>query len=134
MFQLEITPVFAKQFTTLEQRARDGSLSDNQKDLLAKIYHCFLNLSNDPNYPGLNTRPYSLTSNLRKWLKRTFGKEIKFMHSYLENATSGAKRIYWYYDGGNITIIGIAKHPKMHSTEPPKFKDLAKEEFILSNL
>ena len=130
MFSLEPTKVIEKQFKKLEDKARKGSLGENEKDFLAKVYHCFLHLSDNPNHPSLNTSPYTKNSNFNSWLSRMVGNnKVKCYHSYIENESPSARRIYWYYDSGSsIRLIGIARHTKKGSEkDKPKFKDLAEE-------
>lgn len=62
-------------------------------------------LSADPFYPGLQTHeipPLSRRYGMNAW------------QSYLENKTSGAKRMYWVYGPGQqeITIIGLEPYPE----------------------
>lgn len=127
MFSLEPTKFIKKQFKTLEDRARNGSLGENDKDSLAKIYHCFLNLSINPQSSGLRTTPYS-DKDFNNMLKDMAGKRVKCYHSYIENRGSSPRRLYWYYDNGSIRLVGIARHTKEGSErDKPKFKDLAEE-------
>lgn len=131
MFSLEPTKVIEKQFKKLEDKAKKGSLGDNEKDLLAKIYHCFLHLSDNPNHPSLNTSPYTKNSTFNSWLSRMVGNnKVRCYHSYIENESPSARRLYWYYDNGSIKLVGIARHPKKGSEkDTPKFKDLSEENF-----
>ena len=93
MYSLEPTKTIEKQFKTLEDKAQKGSLGDNDKDFLAKIYHCFLHLSDNPNYSSLRTSPYT-NKKFNSILKNIAGKNVKCYHSYIENQTSSARRLY----------------------------------------
>lgn len=65
---------------------------------------CSKKLSADPMYPGLKSHEIDE-------LTRRYG--VKVWQSYLENKTSGARRMYWVYgpNPGEITIIGLEQHP-----------------------
>ena len=68
---------------------------------------------------------------MSKLLSKTLSEDAVCYHSYLENHTSSAKRIFWYfYNETTIKIVGVSPHPKENSNELPKFKDLAKENLI----
>lgn len=128
MYSLEPTKIIEKQFKRMEDKAKRGALGKRNIELLAKICHCFFHLSDNPSHPSLNTSPYS-DKDFNKILKKVAGKEVKCYHSYIENESPSARRIYWYYDSGSsIRLIGIARHPKKGSErDKPKFKDLAEE-------
>lgn len=127
MYNIEITKTFEKQFKTLEKRASSGKLNNNNYKLLKKLSHCLFKLIENPYYASLNTSPYKPMS---IWLSKVSATKVICYHSYIENHTSSAKRIYWYFESNIIKIIGVALHPKENSNELPKFKDLAKESLI----
>ena len=62
-------------------------------------------LAQDPFYPGLQSHPFnSLNGPNRE----------KVFESYAENKTSGAYRIFWYYESseqGVIMVFLITPHP-----------------------
>lgn len=62
-------------------------------------------LSQNPCHPGLSTHDIET-------LTRRYG--MKVWQSYLENRTSGAMRMYWFYGPGTgeITVIGLEPHPE----------------------
>lgn len=128
MYSIDVTKDFKKQFKTLERRAGNGRLNEKDISFLKKYSHCIMNLINNPFYSGLNTSPFNPLS---KILSKIVKEKIICYHSYLENHTSSAKRIYWYFtDNTTIRILGIAKHPKENSNELPRFKDLSEEDFV----
>lgn len=61
-------------------------------------------LSDNPHHPGLETHEIDD-------LTRKYG--VKIWQCYLENRTSGARRMFWAYgpDKSQITILGVERHP-----------------------
>ena len=68
------------------------------------VKKAFKNLSNDPFYPGLRSKPYTSLIGPNR---------AKVYESYAENKTPRAYRIFWYYgpSKGQITIISVVPHP-----------------------
>ena len=89
----------------LQSRYRKGTLKKTEEVLYRKWGRALKKLSEDPFYPGLQTHEIEP-------LSKRYG--IKVWHSYLENRTSRAMRMYWVYDPNPkvITIIGLEPHPE----------------------
>lgn len=92
-------------WTTLQTKHRAGTTRKNEEELYKKWGNALKKLSVDPFYPGLQTHEIPP-------LSKRYG--IKVWQSYLENRTSGARRMYWVYgpDQQEITIIGLEPHPE----------------------
>ncbi len=92
-------------WTELQRKYRDGTIKKKDEELYKKWGNALKKLSADPFYPGLQTHEISP-------LSKRYG--IKVWQSYLENKTSGARRMYWVYGLGQqeITIIGLEPHPE----------------------
>ena len=78
---------------------------EKEEELYKKWGGALKKLSADPFYPGLQTHEIAP-------LSKRYG--MKIWQSYLENKTSGARRMYWVYgpDQQEITIIGLEPHPE----------------------
>lgn len=126
MYEIMATKTFEEQFSNLEIKAKTGKLNKNNMILLKKYCHCIFKMIENPFDNSLGTSPYSVFTN---WLTKANKKKTICYHSYLENHTSRARRIYWYFDNNKIKILGIANHPKS-SKEMPKFNNLAKESIL----
>lgn len=89
----------------LQRKYRNKTIKKNEELLYKKWGNALKKLSENPNYPALNTHeipPLSKRYKLKDW------------QSYLENNTSKAMRMYWVYgpNKNDITIIGLEPHPE----------------------
>ncbi len=98
-------PEMDELWNTLKTKHRDGTISKKEEDLYNKWGNALKKLSSNPMYPSLKS--HEITE-----LSRRYG--MKVWQSYLENKTSGARRMYWVYGPGQqeITIIGLEPHPE----------------------
>ena len=98
-------PEMDELWNTLKTKHRDGTISKKDEDLYNKWGNALKKLSSNPMYPSLKS--HEITE-----LSRRYG--MKVWQSYLENKTSGARRMYWVYGPGQqeITIIGLESHPE----------------------
>ena len=98
-------PEMDELWNTLKTKHRDGTISKKDEDLYNKWGNALKKLSSNPMYPSLKS--HEITE-----LSRRYG--MKVWQSYLENKTSGARRMYWVYGPGQqeITIIGLEPHPE----------------------
>ena len=98
-------PEMDELWNTLKTKHRDGTIGKKDEDLYKKWGNALKKLSLDPMYPSLKS--HEITE-----LSRRYG--MKVWQSYLENKTSGARRMYWVYGPGQqeITIIGLEPHPE----------------------
>ena len=92
-------------WVSLQTKYRNGTIGKKDEELYRKWGNALKKLANDPRYPGLKT--HEITE-----LSDRYG--MKVWQSYLENKTSGARRMYWVYgpDQTDITIIGLEPHPE----------------------
>ena len=98
-------PEMDELWNTLKTKHRDGTISKKDEDLYNKWGNALKKLSSNPMYPSLKS--HEITE-----LSSRYG--MKVWQSYLENKTSGARRMYWVYGPGQqeITIIGLEPHPE----------------------
>ena len=98
-------PEMDELWNTLKTKHRDGTISKKDEDLYNKWGNALKKLSSNPMYPSLKS--HEITE-----LSRRYG--MKVWQSYLENKTSGNRRMYWVYGPGQqeITIIGLEPHPE----------------------
>lgn len=98
-------PEMDELWNTLKTKHRDGTISKKDEDLYNKWGNALKKLSSNPMYPSLKS--HEITE-----LSRRYG--MKVWQSYLENKTSGARRMYWVYGPRQqeITIIGLEPHPE----------------------
>ena len=98
-------PEMEELWNTLQKKNADGSISRADRELYKKWGSALKKLSMDPMYPGLKSHGIAE-------LSQRYG--IKVWQSYLENRTSGARRMYWVYGPGKgeITVIGLEPHPE----------------------
>ncbi len=89
----------------LQTKYRDGTIKKKEEELYRKWGNALKKLSDDPFYPSLQTHEIPP-------LSKRYG--VKVWQSYLENKTSGARRMYWVYGPNQqeITIIGLEPHPE----------------------
>lgn len=89
----------------LQTRHRSGNIGKKDEELYKKWGNAMKKLAADPFYPSLRTHEIPP-------LTKRYG--MKVWQSYLENRTSGARRMYWVYgpDKQEITIIGLEPHPE----------------------
>ncbi len=89
----------------LLQRGRAGKLSGEEREFFDKWSKSMEHLRNNPQHPGLHSHEIDD-------LSRKLG--VKVWQSYLENRTSGARRMFWAYGPGRleITILAVEKHPE----------------------
>jgi len=92
-------------WSELLSRALAKGLSADETEFFDKWSKAVELLSANPRHPGLRTHEIDD-------LSRKFG--IKVWQSYLENRTSGARRIFWAYGPGKaeITILAVERHPE----------------------
>ena len=98
-------PEMEELWNTLMTKHREGTISKKDEDLYKKWGNALKKLSSDPMYPSLKSHEIAE-------LSRRYG--MKVWQSYLENKTSGARRMYWVYGPGQqeITVIGLEPHPE----------------------
>lgn len=89
----------------LQADFRGGVISKNDLELYNKWGRALKKLAENPQYPSLHTHEIDQ-------LTKRYG--MKVFESYLENKTSGARRMFWVYgpDKKDITIIGLEPHPE----------------------
>ena len=105
MFSIRMgVPEMDKFWNSLVAGIKSGSASKNDIELYNKLGKTLALLALNPRHPGLNSHEIGV-------LTRRYG--MKVWESYLENRTSGARRIFWVYGPGkeDITIIGLEPHP-----------------------
>lgn len=98
-------PEMAERWNKLLSDYRKGTISKKDAELYKKWGSALKKLAMDPMYP-------SLKSHEIEPLSKRYG--LKVWESYLENKTSGARRMFWVYgpDKTEITIIGLEPHPE----------------------
>jgi hypothetical protein len=98
-------PEMDELWNKLQTSYRDGTISKNDAELYKKWGSAVKKLAMNPHYPGLNSHEIEP-------LSRRYG--MKVWESYLENNTSGARRMFWVYGPNQmeITIIGLDPHPE----------------------
>lgn len=89
----------------LVRRGQEENLTADEMEFFDKWSKSVELLSTNPRHPGLRTHEIDD-------LSRKFG--IKVWQSYLENRTSGARRMFWAYGPGKkqITILAVEHHPE----------------------
>lgn len=92
-------------WNNLQQKVRSGTAKKNEKSLYQKWGKALKFLSENPDYPSLQTHDIPP-------LTERYGQKV--WQSYLENRTSAAMRMFWVYgpDRQEITIIGLEPHPE----------------------
>ena len=92
-------------WTELQTKHRNGTIGKKDDELYKKWGNALKKLATDPFYPSLQTHEISQ-------LSKRYG--MKVWQSYLENKTSGARRMFWVYGPNKqeITIIGLEPHPE----------------------
>jgi hypothetical protein len=88
-------PEMLAMWNDLLQRGQKKELSGDETEFFDKWSKSVELLSANPRHPGLQTHEIDD-------LSRKFG--IKVWQSYLENRTSGARRIFWAYGPGKVQI------------------------------
>lgn len=98
-------PEMAELWNRLQSNYRDGTISKKDAEFYKKWGSALKKLAMDVHYPSLNSHEIEP-------LSKRYG--LKVWESYLENKTSGARRMFWVYGPGKmeITIIGIELHPE----------------------
>jgi ABC-type phosphate transport system substrate-binding protein len=98
-------PEMDELWNKLQTSYRDGTISKKDAELYKKWGDTVKKLAMDPHYPSLNSHEIEP-------LSRRYG--MKVWESYLENNTSGARRMFWVYGPNQmeITIIGLEPHPE----------------------
>ena len=98
-------PEMLAMWNDLLQRGHEEELSRDEIEFFDKWSKSIELLSANPRHPGLRTHEIDD-------LSRKFG--IRIWQSYLENRTSGARRIFWAYgpDKQQITILAVERHPE----------------------
>ncbi len=91
-------------WNSLLGKALSQSLDKDEKRFFEKWFMSLELLCSNPGHPGLQSHEI-------EDLSRKYG--VKVWQSYLENRTSGARRMFWAYgpDKGQITILGVESHP-----------------------
>jgi hypothetical protein len=97
-------PEMEKFWNDLTKRYDDNKLNKHEKELFKKLVKTLGFLESNPRHTGLQTHPHD-------GLSDRYG--FKVWQSYLENDTSGARRLFWTYGPGRmeISILGIEPHP-----------------------
>jgi len=92
-------------WTGLLAKAQLGKLNADEQAFFDKWTKALVHLSANPKHPGLRTHEIDE-------LTQKFG--VKVWQSYLENHTSGARRMYWAYgpEARQITILAVESHPE----------------------
>lgn len=92
-------------WNNLQQKVRSGTAKKNEKSLYQKWGKALKFLSENPDYPSLQTHDIPP-------LTERYGQKV--WQSYLENRTSPAMRMFWVYgpERQEITIIGLEPHPE----------------------
>ena len=98
-------PEMQELWNRLSDAYKDGSINREDRGLYLKWGKALKKLASNPMYPSLHTHDI-------KPLSRRYGRKV--WQSYLENKTSGARRMYWVYgpEKNDITIIGLEPHPE----------------------
>jgi hypothetical protein len=98
-------PEMAELWNRLQTGYREGTLSKKDAELYKKWGASLKKLAMDPHYQSLNSHEIEP-------LSKRYG--MKVWESYLENNTSGARRMFWVYGPNKmeITIIGLEPHPE----------------------
>ena len=98
-------PEVLEYWNYLQERYRNKNINKKEERIYKKWGKALKLLSENPNYPSLNTHEISQLSRRYK---------LKVWQSYLENKTSKAMRMYWVYgpNKNDITIIGLEPHPE----------------------
>jgi hypothetical protein len=98
-------PEMLAMWNDLLQRGRKNELSRDEIEFFDKWSKSVELLSTNTRHPGLQTHEIDD-------LSRKFG--VKVWQSYLENRTSGARRIFWAYGPNKqqITILAVERHPE----------------------
>ncbi len=88
----------------LIRRKKETHLNSDEDEFMGKWVKTIYFLSHNPRHPSLNTHEI-------EDLSKKFG--VKVFEAYLENNTSGARRMFWAYgpDKGDITILAVERHP-----------------------
>lgn len=88
----------------LIRRKKETLLNSDEDEFMGKWVKATHFLSHNPRHPSLNTHEI-------EDLSKKFG--IKVFEAYLENNTSGARRMFWAYGPGkgDITILAVERHP-----------------------
>ena len=70
-------------------------------------------LENEQRPAGFSSRKGEILDELSKVYSKKVGKKVNVHHGYLENNTSGARRVFWAKRPNKsvLVIIGIDKHP-----------------------
>ncbi len=92
-------------WSDLQTKYRNGTISKSEAELYKKLGKTLKLLSSNPRHPSLKTHDIAP-------LTQRYG--VKVWQPYLENKTSGARRIFWVYgpNQSEITIIGLEPHPE----------------------
>ncbi len=98
-------PEVLNYWNALQNQYKNGTISKKDEIIYKKWGNALKKLSENPNYPSLNTHEITQLSKRYK---------LKVWQSYLENNTSKAMRMYWVYgpNKNDITIIGLEPHPE----------------------
>lgn len=98
-------PEMEELWNRLQTSYRKGIISKKDAELYKKWGSALKKLASDPMYPSLHTHEIMP-------LSKRYG--MKVWQSYLENQTSGARRMFWVYGPNqkDLTIIGLEPHPE----------------------
>lgn len=100
-------------YKDLLQKAKEGTLSSDEEELLELYLKTIRFLSQNPRHPSLHT--HEIDSLTKIFTKLTGAKSpVKVFEAYMENQTPGARRLFWTYGPGRqeITILAIERHPE----------------------
>jgi hypothetical protein len=83
---------------------REIENSPSKKHILKAVRKCLGFLETNPRHPSLNTHEF-------RSLKGPHGEKV--FEAYVQQKTSSAYRVFWYYgpERGMITIVAIVPHP-----------------------
>ncbi len=98
-------PEMEELWNDLSARKIQGQLSKDEERFFKKWVKAMGYLRDNPRHPSLSTHDIDP-------LTKRYG--VKIWQSYLENKTSGARRMFWVYGPGRkeITILSIEPHPE----------------------
>lgn len=104
----------------LLKKAADKTIDAGERELLDKWSKALELLSGNPRHPGLESHEIDD-------LSKKYG--FKVWQSYLENRRAGARRMFWAYgpDQGEITILGIERHP--NTSKKKAYKRISLDRF-----
>lgn len=108
-----------------EKFLNDNKSKNFEKDIKIPDYVSFYRkikkvigyLENEQRPAGFSSRKGEILNELSKVYSKKVGRQVNVHHGYLENNTSGARRVFWAKRPNKnvLVIIGIDKHPSKAS-------------------